>query len=62
MLRRIIRVALCACLLSCLLIVKALAEVTAPPPISWKQENLTAEEIQWLEQHPTLSLGIDRSF
>ena len=62
MLKRITRGALCACLLSCLLIVKALAEVTAAPPISWKQENLTAEEIHWLEQHPTLSLGIDRSF
>ena len=29
---------------------------------SWREQNLSAEEIAWLEQHPRLKLGIDRQF
>ena len=29
---------------------------------SWRQLNLTLSQIQWLEQNPTLTLGIDRNF
>lgn len=35
---------------------------SAEPATSWRSANLTATEIQWLEQHPKLRLGIDRSF
>ncbi|WP_421866511.1 EAL domain-containing protein [Motiliproteus sp.] len=29
---------------------------------SWREQNLTAQQIAWLEQHPLLKLGVDRSF
>ncbi|RDE22462.1 bifunctional diguanylate cyclase/phosphodiesterase [Motiliproteus coralliicola] len=28
----------------------------------WRDQNLTAQQIAWLEQHPVLKLGVDRSF
>ena len=38
------------------------AEPSAQTSSSWRQLNLTPEQIQWLEQNPTLKLGIDKNF
>ena len=38
------------------------AEPSAQTSSSWRQLNLTPEQIQWLEKNPTLKLGIDKNF
>ncbi|BBB25642.1 EAL domain-containing protein [Amphritea japonica] len=44
-------------IVSCLLTIAASAADS-----SWRSQNLSSDEITWLEQHPRLKLGIDRSF
>ena len=39
-----------------------LSMATAAADSSWRSQNLSSEEITWLEQHPRLRLGIDRNF
>ncbi|WP_299200812.1 EAL domain-containing protein [uncultured Amphritea sp.] len=38
------------------------SDTLTSPDGSWREQNLSADEIAWLEQHPRLKLGIDRQF
>lgn len=37
-------------------------QVTVRSDLSWREQNLSSEEIAWLKLHPQLKLGIDRKF
>lgn len=38
------------------------SQVTVRSDLSWREQNLSSEEIAWLKLHPQLKLGIDRKF
>ncbi|MBN0988888.1 EAL domain-containing protein [Amphritea pacifica] len=38
------------------------SQQSVTPDFSWRDDNLSAAEIAWLQQHPQLKLGIDRTF
>ncbi|SER01633.1 PAS domain S-box-containing protein/diguanylate cyclase (GGDEF) domain-containing protein [Amphritea atlantica] len=38
------------------------SQQSATSEFSWRDDNLSATEIAWLQQHPQLKLGIDRTF